>query len=45
MGDVNLEFNLELIEDEGSAVLSAVSVQAALLQWVIEAQLEDDEAR
>ena len=39
------EYDLELIDDEGSAVLSAVSAQPALLPRVIEAQLENDEAR
>ena len=39
------EFDLEPYEDHDGAVLFAVSVQPVLLQRVIEAQLEDDEAR
>ena len=45
MMDDLAEFYLELIDDVGSAVLSAVSAQLALLQRVIEAQLDDNEAR
>ena len=37
MMDDLAEFYLELIDDVGSAVLSAVSAQLALLQRVIEA--------
>ena len=39
------EFDLEPYGDQDGAVLSAVNAQPELLQRVIEAQLDDDEAR